>query len=362
MLVQGKRSAVNEWHRMIRQQSDDWEISFQISWRQLLAILLTLAGMLVLGFGVVRPMLSAQLGREVSRQLNEELAREVVVILTSEFAAPVASEGVANAPVANGAGASAAGGAQPAAGGAAAATDAPGPVDSAGLLRAIAEQPAAGSASTSDQLTVVSGSADAPVTAGTERAPAVPGAASENGAPAAPGVVNETPGGNAAPGAGAAAGSTPAQEQPAAVAPREVPVLEAPVDTGANAPPSAEEIVAALPSGTLTISEERLNTRISERAAALGPIESLSVRFLADEIQVRLIVLGQETLGSAGLSVAEGRIVAQNPELSGALSLFLSVDDFVQPIETELNAILVGAERNVTGVQITEGAITVTLE
>jgi hypothetical protein len=323
---------------MIRQRTDDWEISFQLSWQRLLALLLALTGVVVLGFGLIRPMLSAYLGREVSRQMNAEIAREVVVILAGEVIAPdnsapaaSAGESAASAPAAQGAGQGAAPNMATSAGQGAApdiATSAgqgsapvapsiPGgqaPIDSASILRAVAERPA---------------QAERPEPATVEQ-------------PA-----------ERAPGA-------PVAEQPAVGAPNTPPVSTAP-NTPAE-PRSAEEIVAALPSGTLTISEEKVNARIVDRAAALGPIDSLAVRFLPGQVQVRIDVLGQQSMGTAELTVTEGRVVAQDPALSGPLSLFISAADLVKPIEDELNAILAAAEREVTGVQVSEGELVVTLK
>lgn len=332
---------------MVRQRTDDWEISFQLSWQRLLALLLALAGVVVLGFGLMRPTLSAYLGREVSRQMNAEIAREVVVILAGEVVtadrpAPATGEDgpSAAASVTQGAESGAAPATGPSAGQGSApvAPSIPGsqtPVASTGILRAIAEQPApAGPA------------APAALLAAAEQ-PAV-------GAPGAP--VAEQP--------AAASPGAPIAEQPATEAPGTAP-NPPPVSTAPNPPAeprTVEEIVAALPIGTLTITEEKLNARIAERAAALGPIENLAVRFLPGQVQVLIDVLGQQNIGTASLTVIEGRVVAQEPTLSGALSVFISAADLVKPIEDELNAILAAAEREVTGVQVAEGELVVTLK
>lgn len=304
------------------QPAGKWEVTIQVSWRRLLAVLFVVAGLLVLGFGVFRPVLSAYFGRQVSREFNEAVAREVLLVLvgqpTSPAAAPAAPPSAAIVASAERAAAVVAPSAAPGAPvppatavpptEAAPAAAAPVPVDSQRIVRAVV-------------------------------APIAPTAAVvATAAPAALPVVAPSP-------------------APPADAPPVAPPITAP-----EAPRSVEDVVAALPSGTITVTEEKLNRRIAERIAGRRPIDGMTVRFVPGQLQVTLTVLGQDTLATSELALVDGRVVARNPQLSGALSLVIAINELVRPVEDELNSILAGAGRTVSGVQIEQGQIVVTLD
>ncbi|MCX7789509.1 MAG: hypothetical protein N2378_02615 [Chloroflexaceae bacterium] len=309
------------------QPAGSWEVTIEISWRRLLAGLLVLAGLAVLGFGVFRPLFSAYLGRQISREINEAVAREVLVALVGEPTAPAADPPVAPAAsderaaptaapsVAPGAPLPEAASAAPteASPGAPSAVAAatPAPVDSRSILRAVVAPvaPTAAALATAER-------AAAPVDA--------PGAAPTSEAP-----------------------STPPATPPT---------------TAPEAPRSVEEVVAALPSGTITVTEEKLNRRIAERIAGRRPIDGITVRFVPEQVQVTLTVLGQDTLATSELALVDGRVVARNPQLSGPLGMVIAVNELVRPVEDELNRILASAERAVRAVRIEQGQIVVTLD
>lgn len=75
-----------------------------------------------------------------------------------------------------------------------------------------------------------------------------------------------------------------------------------------------------------------------------------------------LTVLVQDTLATSELALVNGRVVAQNPHLSGALSLVIAVNELVRPVEDELNSLLASAGRTVRAVRIEQGQIVVTLD
>jgi len=318
----------------MEQEPGAWEFSFSFSWQRLLASLLFAVGALVLGYGLIRPRVSEYVGQQVSEQINAELAREVVAALVGELDA---SPQPAAQPVAPPVVQAAAGGAtQPAAPVAAAqpvavvagqlaptaavvGQPAPAAVDSGGLLRAIVAPP------TAERVSVAQPEAQAPVEA--------------------------TP----APAVTAAPGSAPAPAAPAPIAPTQV------VATPITAPRTIEEIVEELPSGEIIVTEEKLNGKIAGRAASLGPIDRIVVRFVPGVVQVTLTVLGQDTVGTSQLTIKDGKVAAENPQISGALSLVISVADLVRPIEEELNSILDTAGRQVRAVRIEQGQIVVTM-
>lgn len=340
----------------MEQPARQWELTVRVSWQRVVAGLLVVLGLLVLGFGVVRPMVSVFIGRQVSRELNEALAREVLVALVGPVdgpqnsAVPAGAAGAASAPEGTNAadvtgqqgGAPApiasnttneanvpapssavtTSGQDPQAG----AQVRPAPVSSRGLLRTIAE----GQQPTADP-------AAAGILAQPQQEAAVAPAATSAPAAAVP----------FAPGA------------PPAVVPT---VVIAPPISSPDQPRSAEEIVKALPNGAITVAEDKVNEKIAARAAALGPIDRILVRFVPGQVQVTLTVLGQDTVATAGLGLDNGRVVAQNPQLSGALAMAISVGDLVQPVEDELNQIVAEAGRQVRDVEIQQGQIVVTMD
>jgi len=316
----------------MKREPGAWQFTFSFSWQRLLATLLFAVGALVLGYGLIRPRVSEYVGRQVSEQINAELAREVIAALVGELDSspqPVA------APAS---GASGGGTLQPTAPIAAAQPTtvagqpapttavigqpaAPAPVDSGGLLRAIVA-PSTAEAVGSTQ-------------------PEAP-QADATGAPA--------PAATAAPGGG--------ERAPAAAAP--TTLVGTPI-TAAEPPRTIEELVEELPSGEITVTEVKLNSKIAARAAGLGPIDRIVVRFVPGQVQVTLTVLGQDTVGTSQLTIKDGKVAAENPQISGALSLVISVADLVRPIEEELNSILDTAGRQVRAVRIEPGQIVVTL-
>jgi hypothetical protein len=324
----------------MQQQGGEWTITIGLPSKRLLALLMVVAGLGLLGYGVLRPLLSAYLGERVSEQISTETAREVVAVLVGEVAGEAPADAVDEAaeqpPLAQQSPLTshnepAAAAILPVATPIAAVTSSaavalvpsPVPVDSGSIIRAVAAPP------------TVQAVAQPPPQA------AIEGASQAGSAPEA-----TRDSGNLLP-TTAALGATP--------------IVAAPI-TAPNSGRSVEEVVAALPSGEITVTAQKLNSRIAARAGSLGPIEKLDVRFVPGEVQVVITVLGQDTVGRSGLAAVNGRVAAVNPQLSGALGALISVNDLVRPIEDELNAILETAGRQIGGVRIEQDQIVVTLE
>jgi hypothetical protein len=120
--------------------------------------------------------------------------------------------------------------------------------------------------------------------------------------------------------------------------------------------------VAALPSGELRISEEQANSYLAERADSLKPIESATVHFVPDEVQVDLQAAGISSTARMGLAVQNGRIIAVDPRLDGPLGQFIALPDLARALEQQLNDQLASQGRRVTDARVEQGALIVTIE
>jgi hypothetical protein len=120
--------------------------------------------------------------------------------------------------------------------------------------------------------------------------------------------------------------------------------------------------VAALPSGELRITDAEANAYLAERADSLKPIDSATVRFVPDQVQVDLRAAGFSSTAHMGVDVQNGRIVATDPKLDGPLGQVISLPDLTQAIEQQLNDQLAAQGRRVTAARVEQGAIVVTIE
>jgi hypothetical protein len=120
--------------------------------------------------------------------------------------------------------------------------------------------------------------------------------------------------------------------------------------------------VAALPSGELRISEEQANSYLAERADSLKPIESATVHFVPDEVQVDLRAAGISSTARMGLAVQNGRIIAVEPRMDGPLGQFIALPDLARALEQQLNGQLASQGRRVTQARVEQGALVVTIE
>lgn len=120
--------------------------------------------------------------------------------------------------------------------------------------------------------------------------------------------------------------------------------------------------VAALPSGELRVSEEQANSYLAERADSLKPIESATVHFVPDEVQVDLRAAGISSTARMGLAVQNGRIIAVEPRMDGPLGQFIALPDLARALEQQLNGQLASQGRRVTEARVEQGALVVTID
>jgi hypothetical protein len=148
-----------------------------------------------------------------------------------------------------------------------------------------------------------------------------------------------------AAGAGQTSNGTPPQQQ---------------IEQGAaQALPTA---LAALPSGELRITDEQANVYLAERADSLKPINSATVHFVPDQVQVDLQAAGLSGTASMGLAVQNGRIIAVDPKLDGPLGQFIALTDLTRALEQQLNDQLAAQGRRITAARVEQGALIVTIE
>jgi hypothetical protein len=121
-------------------------------------------------------------------------------------------------------------------------------------------------------------------------------------------------------------------------------------------------MVAALPSGELRVTNEQANAYLAERAASLKPIDSATVRFVPDEVQVDLQAAGLASTARMGLAVQNGRIIAVDPKLDGPLGQFIALPDLTRALEQQLNDQLAAQGRRITAARVEQGALVVTIE
>jgi len=120
--------------------------------------------------------------------------------------------------------------------------------------------------------------------------------------------------------------------------------------------------LAALPSGELRVTDEQANAYLADRASSLKPIDSATVHFVPDQVQVELRAMGLSSTARMGLAVQNGRIIAVDPKLDGALGQFIALPDLTRALEQQLNDQLAAQGRRITAARIEQGALVVTIE
>ena len=120
--------------------------------------------------------------------------------------------------------------------------------------------------------------------------------------------------------------------------------------------------VAALPSGELRVTDEQANAYLAERADSLKPIESATVRFVPDEVQVDLRAAGISSTARMGVAIQNGRIIAVDPQLDGPLGQLIALPDLTRALEQQLNDQLAAQGRRITAARVEQGALVVTIE
>jgi len=120
--------------------------------------------------------------------------------------------------------------------------------------------------------------------------------------------------------------------------------------------------VAALPSGELRVTDEQANAYLAERADSLKPIESATVRFVPDEVQIDLRAAGFSSTARMGVAIQNGRIIAVDPQLDGPLGQLIALPDLTRALEQQLNDQLAAQGRRVTNARVEQGALIMTIE
>lgn len=121
-------------------------------------------------------------------------------------------------------------------------------------------------------------------------------------------------------------------------------------------------VVAALPSGELRVGEDRINQYLADHADSLGPVDSVAVRLVPGELQADIRALGTTSTAGVGLVAQDGRVVAVNPRMEGALGQLVSLAELTRALEDRLNDQLLAQGRRVTDVRIEQGEMIVRIE
>lgn len=155
-------------------------------------------------------------------------------------------------------------------------------------------------------------------------------------------------------------GPTPTDAPDATATPEATPT---PIPTTTPEPiaTALPRVIEALPEGDIVVTEAEANRRIARRLEGTGPIEEATMRFFPDEMRVRLVILGTVNEVRSGLTVNNGRVAVRNPVLTGPISLLISVDDLIEPIERQVNTSIGVTDRELLAIRIETGQIVVTI-
>jgi hypothetical protein len=110
------------------------------------------------------------------------------------------------------------------------------------------------------------------------------------------------------------------------------------------------------------LTDQQANAYFAANPDALAPLDQVSVRFLAGQVQTDVRAFGISARVLSGLTVENGRVRLVNPRLDGAPDFLISVDEVAQPIERQINAQLVNQNQRIRAVRIDPGVLNVTLE
>ena len=126
--------------------------------------------------------------------------------------------------------------------------------------------------------------------------------------------------------------------------------------------PPAEDVVPENPEpGSFTVTEADANQWVAEHRSELEGVEDVRFRFVPGEAQADLTIAGVTSTARAGVAVQDGRIVTVNPRLDPPLGLVVDVQPFASLIENRLNSDLATTGRTVTGVEIQQGQVVISI-
>ncbi len=125
--------------------------------------------------------------------------------------------------------------------------------------------------------------------------------------------------------------------------------------------PPVEESPPGTEASSFTVSEADANQWVEDHQSELQGVDSVRFRFLPGQVQADVSVAGVTSTAYAGIAVDNGRVVAVNPRLDPPLGLVVDVQPFVALIENRLNSDLATTGRAVTGAEIQQGQIVITI-
>lgn len=117
--------------------------------------------------------------------------------------------------------------------------------------------------------------------------------------------------------------------------------------------------VAVPEGGRLTVSEADVNRTIRRYTDNYGAISDPTFGIDTDGVVLNFSVLGINSSYRAGLVAEGGQLRLTDPKASGAASRVLSADDLTGIVEPALNDILTQSGVTATGVELTDGELTV---
>lgn len=134
---------------------------------------------------------------------------------------------------------------------------------------------------------------------------------------------------------------------------------------GSTAPDAAAAlptVVAALPPGQFTVSEQQANDFLQDNSAGVPQVESVTIHFVPGQVQADVRAAGTNNRVTMGLAVQNGRIVVVDPRIDGPLEAFVAPEQLVDRLATRLNNELAAQGKPPTEVRIEQGRIVVTLK
>lgn len=124
----------------------------------------------------------------------------------------------------------------------------------------------------------------------------------------------------------------------------------------------AATAIAGLPSGSLTITDAEVNGYIAANPDALKPLDSAQISFTPGRVTAELRAIGTTSSASTGLAVADGRIVAVEPTISGPLRALVNANQIADALTAQINDQLVQQGRIAREVRVEQGQITISIE
>ena len=117
-----------------------------------------------------------------------------------------------------------------------------------------------------------------------------------------------------------------------------------------------------MPAGPVVIREADANQWLQDHRDQFQGIDNVVVHFVPGTITADVTVRGITSTAQAGAAVQNGRVVATNPQLGPPANLFVDIQPFAHLMEDSLNHDLGTLNRRVTGVDVGQGNLTITLQ